>query len=57
VQQGLPRPVAEIYASFDAGTAAGELDVKSDHVERFTGRKAVAMRDFLRENLASWTGG
>jgi NAD(P)H dehydrogenase (quinone) len=46
VQHGLPRPVAEIYASFDAGTAAGDLDVKSDHVERFTGQKPVAMRDF-----------
>jgi NAD(P)H dehydrogenase (quinone) len=57
VQHGLPRPIAEIYASFDAGTAAGDLDVKSDHVERFTGRKPVAMRDFLRENLAAWAGG
>jgi NAD(P)H dehydrogenase (quinone) len=54
VQHGLPRPVAEVYASFDAGTAAGELDVKSDHVERFTGQKPVAMRDFLRENQAAW---
>jgi NAD(P)H dehydrogenase (quinone) len=57
VEHGLPRPVAEIYASFDAGTAAGDLDVKSDHVERFTGKKPVAMRDFLRENLAAWAGG
>jgi NAD(P)H dehydrogenase (quinone) len=56
VQHGLPRPVAEIYASFDAGTAAGDLDVKSDHVERFTGQKPVAMRDFLRENQAAWAG-
>ena len=56
VQHGLPRPVAEIYASFDAGTAAGDLDVKSDHVERFTGQRPVAMRDFLRENQAAWAG-
>jgi NAD(P)H dehydrogenase (quinone) len=56
VQHGLPRPVAEIYASFDAGTAAGELDVKSDHVERFTGQKPQALRDFLREQRAAWAG-
>jgi len=56
VQHGLPRPVAEIYASFDAGTAAGELDVKSDHVERFTGQKPQALRDFLRANQAAWAG-
>lgn len=57
VQHGLPRPLAEIYASFDAGTAAGELDVTSDHVERFTGQKPQAMRDFLRANQAAWAGG
>jgi NAD(P)H dehydrogenase (quinone) len=54
VQHGLPRPVAEIYASFDAGIAAGELDVASDHVERFTGRKPKSLRDFLLENKAAW---
>jgi len=54
VQHGLPRPIAEVYASFDAGTAAGELDLKSDHVERFTGQKPQTLRDFLRANLAAW---
>lgn len=56
VQHGLPRPLAEVYASFDAGTAAGELDVKSDHVERFTGKKPQALGDFLRANQAAWLG-
>ena len=57
VQHGLPRPIAEVYASFDAGTAAGELDVKSDHIERFTGQKPQTLRDFLRANLAAWSAG
>jgi NAD(P)H dehydrogenase (quinone) len=56
VQHGLPRPLAEVYASFDAGTAAGELNVKSDHVERFTGKKPQALGDFLRANQAAWLG-
>ncbi len=56
VQHGLPRPLAEVYGSFDAGIAAGELDVTSDHVQRFTGQKPQALRDFLRENRAAWGG-
>jgi NAD(P)H dehydrogenase (quinone) len=56
VQHGLPRPLAEVYASFDAGIAAGELDVKSDSVERFTGARPQALGDFLRANKAAWLG-
>jgi NAD(P)H dehydrogenase (quinone) len=56
VQHGLPRPLAEIYASFDAGTAAGELDVTSDSVARFTGNKPQSMVDFLRANQTAWAG-
>jgi NAD(P)H dehydrogenase (quinone) len=56
VQHGLPRPLAEAYASFDAATAAGELDVKSDSVERFTGSKPQALGDFLRAHKAAWLG-
>jgi NAD(P)H dehydrogenase (quinone) len=56
VEHGLPRPLAEVYASFDAGTAAGELDVKSDNVERFTGAKPQALGEFLRANQAAWLG-
>jgi len=54
VQHGLPRPLAEVYGSFDAGTAAGELDVTSDAVARFTGQKPQAIRDFLAANKAAW---
>jgi NAD(P)H dehydrogenase (quinone) len=55
VQHGLPRPLAEVYASFDAGIAAGELDVASDSVLRFTGHAPQSLADFLRENKAAWT--
>jgi len=54
VQHGLPRPLAEVYASFDAGTAAGVLDVTSDSVARFSGQKPQSMADFLRANKAAW---
>ena len=57
VQHGLPRPLAEAYASFDTGTEAGELDVTSDSVERFTGKKPQALGDFLRASKAAWLGG
>ena len=56
VQHGLPRPLAEAYASFDAATAAGELDLKSDNVERFTSKKPQTLSDFLRANKAAWLG-
>jgi NAD(P)H dehydrogenase (quinone) len=56
VQHGLPRPLAEVYGSFDAGIAAGELDVTSDHVQRLTGEKPQSLRDFVRENRAAWAG-
>ncbi len=54
VQHGLPRPLAEVYASFDAGIADGELDVASDSVARFTGQAPQSMKDFLRANKAAW---
>jgi NAD(P)H dehydrogenase (quinone) len=56
VQHGLPRPLAEIFASFDSGTAAGELAVVSDTVARFTGKQPQALGDFLRQTKAVWAG-
>jgi NAD(P)H dehydrogenase (quinone) len=55
VQHGLPRPLAEVYGSFDAGIADGELDVASDNVARFTGKAPQSMKDFLRANIAAWS--
>lgn len=54
VQHGLPRPVAEIYASFDAGIAAGEAAGVTDTVERLTGKKPEKLGDFLRRSKAAW---
>jgi NAD(P)H dehydrogenase (quinone) len=54
VQHGLPRPLAEVLGSFDAGIAAGELAVVSDNVERFTGKKPESLADFLSRQRAAW---
>lgn len=54
VQHGLPRPVAEVFASFDAGFAAGELSAVSDTVQRLTGKAPQTLGDFLRETKAAW---
>jgi NAD(P)H dehydrogenase (quinone) len=54
VQHGLPRPLAEVLGSFDAGIAAGELAVVSDSVERFTGKKPESLADFLSRQRAAW---
>lgn len=44
---GLPRPVAEIYASFDTGIKQGTLNVVSNTVEELTGKKPTSVADFL----------
>lgn len=54
VQHGLPRPLAEVFASFDAGFAAGELATVSDTVQRLTGKAPQSLGDFLRETKAAW---
>lgn len=47
VDSGLPRPVAERYASFDAAVAQGKFSTVSNTVEDLTGRKPVSVADFL----------
>lgn len=42
-----PRPLAEVYASFDAGIAAGELELTGDVVRRLTGEEPEALLEFL----------
>ncbi len=44
---GLPRPVAEIYASFDAGIAAGVLDVALGALQQLTGQAPMGLEAFL----------
>jgi NAD(P)H dehydrogenase (quinone) len=44
---GLPRPVAEAYASVDTATAQGQFDTVSKTVEELTGRKPLSVEEFL----------
>ncbi len=47
VDAGLPRPVAEVYASFDTGAAQGKLDVVTNAVEELTGTKPTRLADYI----------
>lgn len=44
---GLPRPLAEIYASFDVGASLGLFEEVSSDFEALTGRPATSLREFL----------
>ncbi len=55
VAAGLPQPVAEVYASFDAGTAIGKNDVVSNAVEQLTGRKPTSVTEFLTANRQAFS--
>jgi NAD(P)H dehydrogenase (quinone) len=50
VQHGLPRPVAEILASFDVSIANGQLETVTDAVEKLTGQKPQSIREFIAAN-------
>lgn len=47
VAAGLPRPVAEGFASFDAAIAQGKFSQVSKAVEELTGRQPTSVADFL----------
>lgn len=47
VSAGLPQPIAELLASFDTAIAQGRFAMVSTAVEDLTGRKPIAMKDFL----------
>jgi NAD(P)H dehydrogenase (quinone) len=53
VQHGLPQPLAEIYASFHASSARGDLSAVTDTVARLTGQPPQSVRDFLRDHRAA----
>ncbi|MBX3066405.1 MAG: SDR family oxidoreductase [Anaerolineae bacterium] len=60
VSAGLPRPAAEVYASFDVAIARGEFSKVSNTVESLTGRPPIRMADLLaahREQLLGVTAG
>lgn len=44
---GLPRPVAEMIASFDMAAAQGVLDMATSAVKDLTGRRPVSVSEFL----------
>lgn len=47
---GLPRPLAEAYASFDAAIAQDKFSAVTNTVEELTGRKPISVADFLSSN-------
>lgn len=53
VQAGLPEPVARIFASFDANTAAGRVADVTGDFERITGRKPQSFSEWLHANKAA----
>jgi NAD(P)H dehydrogenase (quinone) len=50
---GMPQPVAEAYATFGAAIRAGQLDVRTDVVERLTGRAPRTLRAVLEQHVAA----
>lgn len=50
VDSGLPRPVAEVYASFDDAAAKGKLDVVTNVVETLTGKQPIRLADYIAAN-------
>jgi len=44
---GLPRPVAEGYASFDSAVAQDKFSTSSNTVEELTGHKPISVAEFL----------
>jgi NAD(P)H dehydrogenase (quinone) len=52
VGAGLPRPVAEAYASFDTAIKVGNLAEVTNAVEELTGKKAEGVTEFLKAHKA-----
>jgi NAD(P)H dehydrogenase (quinone) len=55
VGHGLPRPVAELLASFDAAAAKGDLGQVSPAVEQLWGEKPTSVAAYLRSQRAALT--
>lgn len=52
---GLPEPIAALLVSFEAATAKGQLDVRSDAVRELTGQPPSSVADFLAQHRAALT--
>lgn len=53
VDAGLPRPLAETFASFDTAVAQGKFSEVTTSVEELTGRKPISIAEFLTANRAA----
>lgn len=53
VAHGLPKPLAEIFASFDTNTAAGRVGKVTGDFRRLTGRDPLPYRDWLTQQRDS----
>jgi NAD(P)H dehydrogenase (quinone) len=53
VEHGLPRPFAEVLASFDAAILKGDLAPVSNAVRDLTGKEPIRLEAFLTENRAA----
>jgi NAD(P)H dehydrogenase (quinone) len=56
VAGGMPQPVAELFASFDANTKAGGFADVTGDFELLTGRQPLKYRDWLAANKAAIAG-
>ncbi len=53
VSHGVPRPVADLLASFDRAALRGDYQALSPAVRDFGGAAPISVRDFLRSQLAA----
>ena len=53
VAHGMPKPVAELYASFDLGIAKGDLATVTQNVSQLTGTGPQSIKAFLMANRAA----
>lgn len=53
VDHGLPKPLAELFVTFDVGVSRGELAVVSPAFEELTGERPQALRDWLTDRRAA----
>ena len=56
VQHGLPKFVAELFASFDAAAEKGQLEDVTDTVAKFAGRPPQSVKSFLSDARAALLG-
>jgi NAD(P)H dehydrogenase (quinone) len=54
VNHGLPRPIAEVVASFDVAIANGELARTTNAVEELTGKKPQSLRELMTAHRAAF---